>query len=171
MKILLAILGVLLAGGVALSGYMGLFRKILVEEREEGPFTLVYQELDSVDMRRVGEITTALNDLLAKHEIERRKPLDVFFPDGRSEIGFAVEGAAPDRLAALSGGAKVREIPARRCMVTRFPWRNTMSFMAGYFKVDPALARHREARGYEKVEAYALNEGDTILYMQPIVPR
>ena len=39
----------------------------------------------------------------------------------------------------------------------------------GYLKVDPALAAYRGAHGYKKVEALALNDGNTIVYMQPIV--
>ncbi len=65
--------------------------------------------------------------------------------------------------------AAVREIPAGLFLTVRFPWRSPLSFVAGYFKVDPALARHRAARGYLKVEALARYDGDTILYMQPVV--
>ncbi len=65
--------------------------------------------------------------------------------------------------------ASVKVIGARRYLVAQFPWRNRLSFMVGYMKVDPALARYRDAHGYKKVEAIALNDGDTIVYMQPVV--
>lgn len=53
-------------------------------------------------------------------------------------------------------------------MMAEFPWRNPFSFVVGYFKVDPALARHREAHGCKKTEAWSLNDGHVIVYMQPI---
>ena len=120
-------------------------------------------------MKQVGEITTALNLLLESAGIARRKPLDVFFPDGRGEIGFSVEAASADQLRALGDKARIKEIAAQRFMVAEFPWRNPMSFMVGYMKVDPALADYRRAHEYKKVEALALNDGKTIVYMQPVV--
>jgi hypothetical protein len=60
-------------------------------------------------------------------------------------------------------------VAAQHCMVTEFPWRNPASFMVGYLKVDPALSAYRAAHGYKEVEALALNDGNTIIYMQPIV--
>ncbi len=40
--------------------------------------------------------------------------------------------------------------------------------MIGYLKVDPALSKQRAAHGYRKTEAYVLNDGRTIIYMQPV---
>ena len=40
--------------------------------------------------------------------------------------------------------------------------------MVGFFKVDKALAEYRKAHGYKKVEAMTINEGKTIVYLQPI---
>jgi hypothetical protein len=50
-----------------------------------------------------------------------RKPLDIFFPDGRGEIGFAVEGASNEQLDTLAAESKVREVAAQPCMVSEFP--------------------------------------------------
>ena len=54
-------------------------------------------------------------------------------------------------------------------MVSEFPWTSRASYMIGYVKVDPALTKWRAAHAYKKVEAFALNEGKTIVYLQPIV--
>lgn len=167
-KIVLIVLLVIVLAILAFAIYMGAFSIVVIEEREQGPYTLVYREMSGNDMKQVGEITLALNTLLAERGIVRRKPFDIFFPDGRAEIGFAIEGALPGQIAGLSNQAKVREIPAQRCMVARFPWRNTLSFFVGYLKVDPALTNYRTEHGYSKVEAYSLDDGDTIVYMQPI---
>lgn len=167
--LVLVVLGALAA--LAFAGYMGAFRRVVIDEKECGPFTLVYRTAPGSDMGAVREITDELDEVLARNGIEERTPLDVFHPDDRAEVGFAVSGASEEQLSILGDEAGVRQIPARECMVTRFPWRNPLSFVIGYFKVDPALKRHRAAHGYEKAEALALNEGSTILYMQPIVSR
>jgi len=168
MKVLLIILLVFAVTILAAVAYMGAFERIDIAEKDQGPFTFIYRDMAAGDMGKVGEITTALDSLLKSQGVTRRKPLDIFFPDGRGEIGFAVDGALPEQLTTLADEAKVREIPVQRCMVAEFPWRNPISFVVGYFKVEPALAKHRSAHGYKKVEALALNNGDVIVYMQPI---
>jgi hypothetical protein len=142
---------------------------VSIAERDTGPFTLVYRDMSAGDMKKVGAITTDLDKLLQSNGVTNRKPLDVFYPDGHGEIGFAVEGVSSQQLSTLAPESRVREIPAQRCMVVEFPWRNRASFMVGYVNVDPALAKYRAAHGYRKVEALALNDGKVIVYMQPIV--
>ena len=169
MKNLLLIIITIALVALAAAMYMGAFSRVDIAEQVRGPFTLVYRDMAAGDLNKVGEITTALDSVLGSAGLEHRKPLDVYFPDGRGEIGFAVEAASPEQLTALGDQAKVKEIPAQQFMVTEFPWRNPMSFMVGFYKVDPALADYRLAHGYRKVEALALNDGDVIVYMQPIV--
>jgi len=167
-KIVLVVVCVILLAVLAFAVYMGVFSTVAIVEEDQGPYTLVYREMSGNDLKQVGDITLALNTLLGERGIPHRKPLDIFFPDGRAEIGFAVEGVSAAQIAGLSDQAKVREIPAQRCMVARFPWRNTLSFIVGYLKVDPALTNYRGAHGYPKVEAYSLDDGETIVYMQPV---
>ena len=146
-KIVSIVVLTLVVAALAFAAYMGAFASIVIKEQEQGPYTLMYHEMNGNDMGKVGEITVTLNKLLSEHGISRRRPFDVFFPDGRTEIGFAVEGVSHEQLATIREHAKVREIPAQRCMVARFPWRNTLSYIIGYLKVDPALAEHRSSYG------------------------
>jgi hypothetical protein len=169
MKTLLVALVALAVVLLAVAAYMGAFRRVDIAEQDKGPFTFVYRDMAAGDMSKVGEITTALNAELESQGFVNRKPLDIFYPDGRGEIGFEIEGVSPDRISALSTDSKLKEVPVQRCMVSEFPWRNRMSFLVGYFKVDPALAKYREQHGYRKAEAMALNNGSVIVYMQPIV--
>lgn len=154
---------------IAICGWLGAFRTVVIGERLQGPSTLVYREMTGNNMKTVGDITTALAGVLDGAGITQRKPMDVFYPDGRAEIGFEVEGAAAPKLAALGDGIKSRDLPVQRYMYTIFPWKNPASFMVGFFKVDKALAEYRKAKGYKKVEAMTINEGNTIVYLQPIV--
>jgi len=163
--VLVALAALLLLG----AAWMGAFHRVEVAERDCGPFTFVYLPIAAGEMGQVGAITTRIDAALEAAGVRARKPLDVFYPDGTGEIGFAVEGTTPAQLAALPDKTADRTIPAQRCMAVEFPWRNRLSFMVGYVKVDPALAAWRAAHGYRKVEAMALNDGGTILYLQPIV--
>lgn len=155
----------------ALLVYMGGFNSIVIAEQNKGPFTFVYRNVKSADMKKIGEVTSSIDSLLKSRRINERRPLDIFHPDGSSEIGFVVEDASIEALEEIRRTENVKHIPVRLYMVTEFPWRNPMSFMIGYFKVDPALTTHREKYGYVKTEALALNVGDTIVYMQPIIHR
>ena len=169
MKKFVLVVGGIAAAAVIAAFYMGAFQRVAITEEDRGPYTLVYRDMAAGRMNDVGEITSALDTMLESRGISARKPLDVFFPDGRGQIGFSVEGVSGDQLGALVDAASVKVIGAQRYLVAQFPWRNRLSFMVGYMKVDPALARYRDAHGYKKVEAIALNDGDTIVYMQPVV--
>ena len=167
-----ALVGFVAALAVALFAaacYMGLIGRITIREENRGPLTFVYRDMSAGEMGKVGAITTALDRILRSAGVTRRKPLDVFYPDGHGEVGFAVDGARPEQLNRLAENARVREIPEQRFMVTEFPWRNRLSFIVGFIKVEPALTRYRESRGYQKLEAFALNDGHRIVYMQPVV--
>lgn len=165
LAIAVAALLILLMSGAA---YMGAFHRVTIEEREVGPFTLVYREVRGNSMKQVRDVTEELDAALEAHGVTNRRPLDVFYPDDTpTEVGFAVEG--PEAEAGVSGlDASVRQIPRQRSLVTEFPWRNPLSFVVGYLKVDPALAARRAEQGYAKTEALALNRGNTIQYMQPV---
>ena len=169
MKILLGIVVVCAVIVIAISGWLGAFQTVTIGERLQGPTTLVYREMTGNNMKTVGDITTGLATVLDGAGITARKPMDVFYPDGRAEIGFEVDNAAQSKLAALGEGIKVRELPVQRYMYTIFPWKNPASFMVGFFKVDKALGEYRKSHGYKQVEAMTINEGNTIVYLQPIV--
>jgi len=169
MKTALIIVLVILVCALGYVYYAGAFTRISIAEQDRAPFTLVYREIGAGEMSQIGPITDQLDTLLRASGIAARKPLDIFFPDGRGEIGFAVEGASAAQLAALGANAKVRVIPAQRYMVSEFPWTSRASYMIGYMKVDPGLTKWRTEHNYKKVEAFALNEGKTIVYLQPIV--
>lgn len=163
------VLGVVLAllALAAFAGYLGLLSTVAVTESAPGPFVFVYREMQGTSMSEVGAITSELSALLEARGI-RRQPLDVFFPDGRAEIGFSLSGADESTLATLLPEMKRRDVAAEPSMVARFPWHNRLTFFVGAAKVDPAFAAHRAAHGYTKAEAYMLNMGDTLLYFQPI---
>jgi hypothetical protein len=156
----------------AVLAYFGAFIRVTIEERAVGPFLLVYKELAGVDRSAIRDITDELKQRLEQANIPIVHPFDVFYPpnEGPNEIGFIVPLESQAAAESLGAGVRVREIPRQACMVARFPWRHAASFIVGYLRVDPALRRHRGRRGYAEAPAFAMNEGRTIVYMQPIVP-
>ena len=154
--------------------YLGAFARIRIEERVVGPYSLIYREMRGADLGQVGAITTELDSLLQKNGVIERRPFDVFYPQNGqpSEIGFVLTTeVAAQTLARIASTAnvKVREIPKQRALVARFPWKSRLSFLLGYEKIDPALRAYRQKAGYKDAPAYALNEGRTIAYMQPVL--
>lgn len=169
---MLILIGVVLAVLIlclAVLAFLGAFKQIAIVEQNQGPFVLLYRDMVGADMKKVGEVTNSLDTLLEAAGIRQRRPMDVFFPDGRAEIGFAVEGVGEQQLKNLAEQAKLKQIPAQRFMLAEFPWHHPISYMLGYFRVDPALEKYRAAHAYKKVEAMTLHGDGVILYLQPIV--
>lgn len=171
--ILLASLAMMVLGIVSFSAYLGAFRSINVEEKTMGPYYLVYKEMEGGNFSQVDRITTELASLLQNKGITNAKPFDVFYPEfqdqRKDEIGFIVSESDFSAVADLDHEVKTRMIHAQRCMMSEFPWKNPLSFFVGYLRIDPAFEKHREQKGYKKVEAFTLNDGDTIIYIQPIM--
>ncbi len=166
-KILLSILLGIVVLAVAAYAYLGGFRSITIEEKQMGPFHFAYREMVGTDFSKVREITTALDAELRSKGLTSLQQFDLFNPEGGGEIGFVVSENEAQQL--LSSSIRIKTIPAQQCMVTTFPWKNPISYMIGFMKVDPALEAHRKKNGYRKIWAATRHDGDLITYLQPIV--
>src|SRR5581483_134685 len=145
---------------------------VKIVEREEGPFLFVYRTVPGIDQRKIGAVTSELYNVLTRAGIQDVRPLDVFHPSAENvpnEIGFEVPVAQATKLASAEGYYQ-NTIPRRRYMTTTFPFRNRLSFMVAYVKVDPALNSYRQRKAYRSAWAMARNDGETITYFQPAVP-
>ena len=89
---------------------------------------------------------------------------------GPSDIGFIVQPKDLDKALAARHTLLHRTIPAQRFLTAAFPYRSPLSFMVGYWKVDPLLRGYRAAHHLQRSWAATMNEGPTILYLQPVVP-
>jgi len=174
LKIALLSVAVLVSGLVGLGAYLGGFRGVTVSETEEGPFYFAYRELRGNDLSGVGTITTAINNELNSAGIADKRPFDVFQQAGSgapNEIGFVISERDMQRLQGNNGSIKLRTIARQRYMKTTFPFKSRLSFVIGYFKVDPAFASYRAAHGYQPSLAIARNDGEEITYLQPVLAR
>jgi len=168
-KFFLWLVTLLAACGLAAAAWMGAVQPVVITERTDGPFLLVYRELGNVDLKKIDDITTELDKLLRDAGVEQRRQVGVFFPDDRVEIGLSVAGVTKERLEALTGKPKIREIAAQRYMVTRFPYRNRASYLVGLIKIAPALKKYGEAHGYRKSETLLVHDPSGIICMQAVV--
>lgn len=166
------LVGIILVGVVVFATYLGAWRKVDIVESDEGPFLFIYREVVGVDQGKIGAVTTELHRILTNAGVEGMRPLDIFHAPEENvpnEIGFEVPTAQAAKLKATQEFSQ-KTIPRMRYMTTTFPFRNRLSFMVGYVKVDPALKAHRQHKSYAAAWAMARNDGDTITYLQPAIP-
>lgn len=171
MKILLAVLGALVVVVAAAMAWLGAFATLQVEERDMGPYLFVYVQDATGDFGRVGELTAALGKRLETAGFTARRPAQIYYPAGRgiqNQIGFVVDRPVGPEV--LGSDTFFRPLPVQRCMVVRFPYRNSASFAVGASRVDPLLRAHREAKNYAETSAIVILDGERILYLQPIAP-
>ena len=67
----------------------------------------------------------------------------------------------------LDAAAFYRSVPVQRYAVARFPFRNPLSFLAGYYKVNSKLRAYREEKGIPESSFMVILDGATIVYLQP----
>jgi len=170
-KILLGALGgvlIVVLGGLA---WLGALSPVEVQERDMGPYQFVYVQEPSTDSGRIAQLTDALGARLEAGGITQRRPAQQYYPTGRgiqNQIGFVVEQSVGPEV--LDAETFLRPIPVQRCMVVEFPFRNRLSFMVGYFRVDPALRKYLAGKKYAETSAMVILDGDKILYLEPITP-
>ena len=166
MRIVLRVLAALVLSAVGLAGYHGALSPVLISEESLGPFQFVYRPVVSVNHQKVTRLTSEIDLMLASIDVEHRKPLYVYFPDGSAQIGLKVDGVELDLT--LSNGTRVQTIPEQEFLVARFPLRSPLSSFVGRMKVDVALAEYRRVKGYEASGVMTLYDGKTIIYLQSV---
>jgi hypothetical protein len=150
--------------------YMGALRSVRIVEREEGPFLFIYREVQGTGQGQIGKVTTELHADLESAGVTTMRPFDLFQPPDSelpNQIGFVIPESDSAKLVSLKGATQ-RTIPRQLYMATDFPFRNRLSFVVGYVKVNPALAEYRVEKSYRSAYAIARNDGNLITYLQPI---
>ena len=164
----LVVVGLLLA----VFAFLGGFRPIRITEAEDGPFLFVYRSANDTKPSTVAAITTELHQTLQRAGLrDQARPFDIFQrPESgqANEIGFVLPSGSPTQ-ALEQDGVQVKTIARTRYMVVRFPFRNRLSFVVGFLKVDPALREYRAKKNYSDAPAIARNDGAEITYLQPVI--
>jgi hypothetical protein len=171
-KLAAATLAVAVALAAIVAGIHGAFARIQISERIAGPYEFVYRTAPQGDFKSVRSITTELETAFRSAGIDEVKPFDVFYPPNTepSQIGFLVSQEDLKRILTLPNPPFHRTIVAQRFLATSIPYRSPVSFLVGFWKVDPRLREYRERRGLKHTWAATINTGDTIEYLQPYEP-
>ncbi len=179
MKITMIILGVillLLLGIVLFLNYIGFFSKIVIEEKEMGPFTLIYDEHKG-DYKGTAKIQDDIYySLLNDYKIETFKGFGIYYDDPkkvqtaelRSIAGCILEKSDYDKINLLKEkGFKVKEISKQNSIVVEFPFKNTFSIIAGIMKVYPQINKYIEENKLTKNEIMEIydNPSKKIIYL------
>jgi hypothetical protein len=175
------ILALLLAGFLYLA-WCGLFAKVPVEERDAGPFLLVYKK-HTGDYKNIGSVTDQVYYTLRdEYRIETTRgfglyydnPQEVRKADLRSIGGCIVDGLTPEefnrRYPGVSESFGVALFPASRNVMAVHPYRGKASIILGVLRVYPqfqAWMKKYKRRSVPVMEIYD-TPSRTITYLAAV---
>lgn len=153
--ILIAFVLVISLGFVGLLAYMGMFSEYSVTEEIIGPYKYVYKS-HTGPYTETGAIGMEVYNSLLQDDIKTTLGLGVYYDNPattpadqlRSEMGSIIELQDYAKLATLGDKYTVKNISAIKCMVVRFPIKNTLSYILGPIKVYPIMEDYMLAKGY-----------------------
>jgi len=146
---------VLAAAIAAFLGYMGVFSSVKVEEKEMGPYTLVYESFVG-PYSQTGAVFTRVYESLKADKIATRNGIGIYYDDPskvsqdrlRSDCGCLIDSKDIEKVKRLGNKYKLKTIKKNLSMVAEFPIRNSLSYMIGPMKAYPALEAHMKKNGY-----------------------
>jgi len=156
--------------------YHGIFKKIVIEEKEMGPFVLVYEDHRGA-YKNIGPVMDKVYlSLLNEDQIQASRSMGVYYDnpqttpeaDLRSVGGYLIEDNNLEQLPFLEDKYKVMRIDSGRLMVAEFPYKSKFSIIAGTMLAYPALNKYIAEHKYqprEMMEIYDQASGKIIYLM------
>lgn len=179
LKIVLIILvAIILAIGV-FAWYIGFFKTITVEEKEMGPYQLVAVEHYG-DYAETGKIQDSLYYELLDDGIETLKGFGIYYDNPNqtdkpteelySIVGCVLEKKDYDKAKQLSDKYRIMTMGRTKSMVAEFPYHNSLSVIAGIYKVYPELNEHLQKQNYKPQPAMEIYDipNNKIIYIMAI---
>ncbi|MGF7056920.1 hypothetical protein [Brassicibacter mesophilus] len=152
-KIISLVILLIIVGIMLFLNYVGFFLKIVIQEKEMGPYVLVYEEHKG-DYKGIRKIQDNIYDsLLNKYGIETFKGFGVYYDDPkkvskeelRSITGCILEESDYKSIDMLKeNNFKVKKIKKQKSIVAEFPFKNTFSVIVGIMKVHPEINKFVE---------------------------
>jgi len=149
--ILTSVLLFAIIAGLLYLAWCGLFARITVQERDEGPFLLVYKKHIG-DYKNIGPILdNVYYTLRDEHDLTTTRGFGLYYDNPqlvdktnlRSLGGCIVDGLTPEELQVRYPDVKesfvVAEFPAALSVAAEFPYRGMVSVILGIFRVYPRL--------------------------------
>jgi hypothetical protein len=176
LKIIFSIFLLILISVAIFFNYIGFFSKVVIEEKQMGPFTLVYDEHKG-DYKGTAKIQDNIYySLLNDYKIETFHGFGIYYDDPktvpteklRSIAGCILEKSDYEKIETLKEkGFKIKKIPKQNSVVVEFPFRNTFSIIAGIMKVYPKIEKYIEENNLTKNEMMEIydNPSKKIIYL------
>jgi len=177
MKKLLLVIFVLAVVIVGLLFYLGFFSKVVIREKEVGPFGLVYAEHVG-DYKKIASVQEKIYySLLDGDKISTTKGFGIYFDDPnkvkteklRSVSGCILEAKDLTKLSDLSKKYKTKLIDKQNMLMVEFPYKNSFSIMLGVIKVYPIINQHLEEFKLPPMEIMEIYDlpNKKIIYLVP----
>ena len=158
--------------------YTGYFVKVVVEERDMGPYTLVYQEYLG-DYATVGPVMDKISKgLIEDAQVTPERGFGIYYDDPatvakeklRSDIGVLLEEKDMDQLSLIKTKYKVKTFEKTKAVVAEFPYTSPLSVIAGVLKVYPELRKYVEVNKIHMSEVMEIYDrpAKKIYYIMPL---
>ncbi len=178
-SLLLKFLGLLLLLGAVFGGafatYLGVFRRVEVQQQELGPVYLVYQE-QTGDYRRAGlamsEVVRSFHNL-GMYDVKGfssfcANPLKISREAMPSEAGVVLNQKQLDRSRNTAARYKVKVLPIQLGLLAKFPFRNSLSALIGARRVYPKMVERLSELGKSAECSWEFYDfGSEITYFMP----
>ena len=157
LKIILTTLSAIIIILLLFGWYIGFFKSIIVEEKEEGGYKVVGMEITG-PYSKVGKSMMDIDKKLKDSGIICTKGFGIYYDDPkiipaekcRSFVGNILEEKDFSRISELkSAGFKVDSVPIAKSVVSEFPLKNALSYMVGPVKVYPVLSKYMSEKRYK----------------------
>lgn len=158
---------------MVLSGY-GLFSPVNIEEKNAGPYMLVYKKYIG-DYKNTGLIMDEIYYDLSGNSVPAKKGFGLYYDNPqevdkaklRSIAGCIVEGVPVQKLKKLSAKYGVQEYPSSKSVVAEFPYKGKVSIVIGVFKVYPKLATYIKEHKYSQTPVMEIYDqsNEKIIYI------
>ncbi|MFA5879644.1 MAG: GyrI-like domain-containing protein [Candidatus Margulisiibacteriota bacterium] len=144
-------------------GYMGVFSKVTISEKEMGPYTLVYQSFVG-PYQKTGKVFSEVYEKLKTDGIITEKGLGIYYDNPqtvpsdklKSDCGSVIEGKNIVLFEKVKDKYQVKNIDKKLCLVGEFPIKNSFSYMLGAMKVYPILMNYAKEKNYKIDLSYEL---------------
>ncbi len=173
---ILIILSIALALAFGAFAYMGLFTEMTVKEAAHGPYHFVFQTQTGA-FNQTPETIGAVEALLKEQQVTPASIAAIFYSDPalvpkekwHSEAGCFLRRQDFDKIPGLPQSLEVREIPRKSYLVTRFPFKNQLSYMIGIAKAYPALEAYKKKHSLKTGYAMEIYRPEKIIYLMEVV--
>ncbi len=170
LKKILIVLIILIIIVIGFAAYSGFFAKVVITEKEVGPYTFIGKEYIGNYKNSGVHQDSIYQDLISRNlEIEtgfgiyRDDPEEVPEEECRFMVGCVLKDKDTIRRVELERtGYIIQKMNVTNSMVVEFPYKNSISILASVIKVYPALKEYMKEKSYQPVESLEIYTKDKI---------